>query len=111
MLGFMLFNPSAYDLQNSPGSPEVPAGSRPPAPAPLPHRGDRRRALTQRGPRLLSRGPVTESPMPLPDLYVVDGGNAYWHTTSDTPDHCSAESLGAVGNVLLRVLYVTSSTY
>ncbi len=27
--------------------------------------------------------------------------NRYWHTQDDTPDKCSAESLGKVGNVLL----------
>lgn len=30
--------------------------------------------------------------------------NRYWHTTEDTPDKCSADSLAKVGNVLLRWL-------
>ena len=30
--------------------------------------------------------------------------NRYWHTTEDTPDKCSAESLAKVGNVLLTWL-------
>lgn len=30
--------------------------------------------------------------------------NRYWHTTEDTPDKCSAESLAKVGNVLLAWL-------
>ncbi|MBM4166270.1 MAG: M20/M25/M40 family metallo-hydrolase [Ignavibacteria bacterium] len=29
----------------------------------------------------------------------------YWHTTHDTPEHCSAESLEAVGTVLLNVIF------
>jgi Zn-dependent M28 family amino/carboxypeptidase len=29
----------------------------------------------------------------------------YWHTTQDTPEHCSAKSLEAVGKVLLHVIY------
>jgi glutaminyl-peptide cyclotransferase len=39
------------------------------------------------------------------DFGYPDESNRYWHTTSDTPDKCSAESLGAVGSVLLHVLY------
>lgn len=30
---------------------------------------------------------------------------AYWHTLADTPDRCSAESLGQVGRVVSRVIY------
>jgi hypothetical protein len=29
----------------------------------------------------------------------------YWHTTHDTPEHCSSESLEAVGKVLLTIIY------
>ncbi len=29
----------------------------------------------------------------------------YWHTSQDTPEHCSSESLDAVGRVLLQVIY------
>jgi glutaminyl-peptide cyclotransferase len=39
------------------------------------------------------------------DFGYPDDSNQYWHTTADTPDKCSAESLWAVGNVLLNVLY------
>jgi len=36
----------------------------------------------------------------LPTILVIDFDYDVWHTTSDTPAHCSAESLGAVGRVL-----------
>ena len=39
------------------------------------------------------------------DFEYPDASNKYWHTTEDTPDKCSAESLEAVGKVLLRVIY------
>ncbi len=39
------------------------------------------------------------------DFAYPDDSNRYWHTTEDTPDKCSAESLGAVGKVLLEVIY------
>ena len=39
------------------------------------------------------------------DFNYPDASNRYWHTTEDTPDKCSAESLEAVGNVLMHVLY------
>ncbi len=39
------------------------------------------------------------------DFNYPDAGNRYWHTTNDTPDKCSPESLGAVGKVLLYVTY------
>ncbi|MCI0706639.1 MAG: M28 family peptidase [Ignavibacteriae bacterium] len=39
------------------------------------------------------------------DFNYPDETNRYWHTTEDTPDKCSAESLGAVGKVLLYVIY------
>ncbi len=39
------------------------------------------------------------------DFHYPDASNKYWHTTEDTPDKCSAESLGAVGRVLLHVIY------
>ncbi len=39
------------------------------------------------------------------DFAYPDESNRYWHTTEDTPDKCSAESLGAVGKVLLEVIY------
>ncbi len=39
------------------------------------------------------------------DFDYPDQTNRYWHTTQDTPDHCSAESLEAVGTVVTTVLY------
>ncbi len=39
------------------------------------------------------------------DFNYPDDTNRYWHTTQDTPDKCSAESLKAVGTVLLAVIY------
>ena len=39
------------------------------------------------------------------DLHYPDISNRYWHTTEDTPDKCSPESLGAVGKVLMYVVY------
>ncbi len=39
------------------------------------------------------------------DFAYPDQSNRYWHTLEDTPDKCSAESLSAVGRVLLQVLY------
>ena len=39
------------------------------------------------------------------DFNYPDETNRYWHTTEDTPDKCSPESLEAVGTVLLHVIY------
>ncbi len=39
------------------------------------------------------------------DFNYPDQSNRYWHTLNDTPDHCSAESLEAVGTVLTSVIY------
>jgi glutaminyl-peptide cyclotransferase len=36
---------------------------------------------------------------------LIDFDYPYWHTTQDTPDKCSSESLEAVGKVLLQVIY------
>jgi glutaminyl-peptide cyclotransferase len=36
----------------------------------------------------------------IPAVDIIDLDYAYWHTTSDTPDHVSAQSLQTVGNVL-----------
>lgn len=40
----------------------------------------------------------------IPAIDIIDFDYPYWHTTHDTVDRCSAESLGAVGKVLLSVL-------
>jgi hypothetical protein len=42
--------------------------------------------------------PFLEAGIPAVDL--IDFDYPYWHTTQDTPDKVSAESLGAVGNTL-----------
>ena len=39
------------------------------------------------------------------DFDYPDTSNRYWHTLQDTPDKCSAESLEAVGKVLMHVIY------
>jgi len=39
------------------------------------------------------------------DFNYPDQTNRYWHTHQDTPEHCSAQSLQAVGNVLVHVIY------
>lgn len=39
------------------------------------------------------------------DFNYPDQTHRYWHTHEDTPEHCSAESLGAVGTVVTHVVY------
>jgi len=39
------------------------------------------------------------------DFEYPDKSHRYWHTLQDTPDKCSPESLQAVGEVLLEVVY------
>ena len=39
------------------------------------------------------------------DFDYPDESNRYWHTLQDTPDKCSAESLEAVGTVVMTVVY------
>ncbi|MBW7887929.1 MAG: M28 family peptidase [Bacteroidetes bacterium] len=46
---------------------------------------------------------LTEAGIPTIDL--IDFDYPYWHTTQDTPDKCSAESLEAVGKVLAAIIY------
>ena len=41
----------------------------------------------------------------LPTVDLIDFQYPFWHTTQDTPDKCSAESLGAIGKVLMHVIY------
>ena len=43
------------------------------------------------------------------DFRYPDLSNTYWHTTADTPDKCSPESLSAVGTLLLTVTYAQRS--
>ncbi len=41
----------------------------------------------------------------VPSALIIDFDYAYWHTTSDTPDKCSPESLREVGAVLVELVY------
>jgi Zn-dependent M28 family amino/carboxypeptidase len=50
--------------------------------------------------------PFLEAGIPAVDL--IDFDYPYWHTTQDTPDKVSAESLQAVGDTLLS--WVTEQT-
>jgi glutaminyl-peptide cyclotransferase len=47
--------------------------------------------------------PLLEAGIPCIDL--IDFDYPYWHTTQDTPDKCSAESLQKIGEVLIEILY------
>jgi Iap family predicted aminopeptidase len=52
--------------------------------------------------------PLNDAGIPTIDLIdfkYPDSSNKYWHTLADTPDKCSAESLGAVGTLLLEIIY------
>ncbi len=62
-------------------------------------------------PRMGYQVPIRDDHLPLHDIagipvidvidfHFPDRSNAYWHTTSDTPARCSADSLGKVGWVL-----------
>jgi Zn-dependent M28 family amino/carboxypeptidase len=39
------------------------------------------------------------------DFEYPDASHRYWHTLEDTPDKCSPESLKAVGDVLMELIY------
>ena len=41
----------------------------------------------------------------IPSAVIIDFDYKYWHTTQDTPDKCSAQSLLTVGRVLTEVIY------
>lgn len=41
----------------------------------------------------------------IPTVDLIDFDYPYWHTTSDTPDKCSPESLQKIGDLILEVLY------
>lgn len=41
----------------------------------------------------------------IPVINLIDFDYPYWHTTADTPDKCSVESLQQVGDVLVELLY------
>jgi len=41
----------------------------------------------------------------VPCIDIIDFDYPYWHTTEDTPDKCSAESLETVGKLILALIY------
>jgi len=41
----------------------------------------------------------------IPSVDIIDFDYPYWHTTQDTPDKCSPESLDAVGTLLVHWIY------
>lgn len=41
----------------------------------------------------------------IPAIDIIDFDYAHWHTTHDTPDKCSPNSLAAVGRVLVALIY------
>jgi Zn-dependent M28 family amino/carboxypeptidase len=43
----------------------------------------------------------------IPATLLIDFDYPYWHTTEDTVDKCSAESLGQVGKLLTHFIYRT----
>jgi glutaminyl-peptide cyclotransferase len=47
--------------------------------------------------------PLIEAGVPMVD--IIDFDYPYWHTLEDTPDKCSAESLGVVGKLVLSIIY------
>jgi hypothetical protein len=47
--------------------------------------------------------PLIERGIPAVDL--IDFEYPYWHTVSDTPDKCSAESLEKIGRLVLSLIY------
>ena len=44
----------------------------------------------------------------VPCIDIIDFDYAYWHTLKDTPDKCSAASLQAVGDTLVRLIWTES---
>jgi hypothetical protein len=41
----------------------------------------------------------------VPAVNIIDFDYPHWHTLADTPDKCSAESLGVVGQLMLNIIY------
>jgi len=57
---------------------------------------------------------ITDDHLPLidaglPCIDIIDFDYAYWHTTADTPDKCSPESLKIVGDVIAAYVYSLKS--
>ncbi|MBN1290811.1 MAG: M28 family peptidase [Candidatus Latescibacteria bacterium] len=53
---------------------------------------------------------ITDDHIPLikrgiPAVDLIDFDYPSWHTVSDTPDKCSAESLGKIGRLVLNMIY------
>ena len=42
----------------------------------------------------------------IPAIDIIDFDYPYWHTLEDTPDKCSAKTLGIVGTVVSEYLYL-----
>jgi hypothetical protein len=40
----------------------------------------------------------------IPAIDIIDFDYPYWHTTADTPDKCSPQSLQRVGQLLLSLI-------
>jgi Iap family predicted aminopeptidase len=41
----------------------------------------------------------------IPSAVIIDFDYPYWHTLGDTPDKCSPQSLKAIGELLLKIVY------
>ncbi len=41
----------------------------------------------------------------IPTVDIIDFNYPWWHTVSDTPDKCSPESLGKIGELVLSLVY------
>jgi len=57
--------------------------------------------------------PLIEAGLPavnLIDFDYPDASNSYWHTLQDTPDKCSPRSLGAVGAVIVQIIYASKAS-
>ena len=62
------------------------------------------------GQRIIDDHYVLYSNTGIPSIDIIDfqypnRNKNFWHTTEDTPDKCSAESLGAVGTVVATLIY------
>ena len=62
------------------------------------------------GQRIIDDHYVLYSNTGIPSIDIIDfqypnSNKNFWHTTEDTPDKCSAESLGAVGTVVATLIY------
>jgi len=44
-------------------------------------------------------------------ILLIDFDYPYWHTTDDTPDKCSQASLGIIGRLLIRFIFVDAKKF